>query len=108
MILRKWTGRIRTADAADYVRYIEESGGAHYLGTPGNLGYQILTRDLGNGTTEVSTVSWWEDLGAIVRFAGEDPLRASYYPEDDRYLLDRPEFVEHHDVAVDGRRRDKR
>lgn len=103
MIMRKWTGRIRTADSAEYVDYVEATGGGHYASTPGNLGYQILLRDLGNGTSEVSTVSWWEDLEAIKRFAGEDSLKASYYPEDDRFLIDRLEFVEHHEVAVDGR-----
>lgn len=103
MIFRKWTGRIRTADQAEYLVYIEETGGEHYLNTPGNLGYQILVRDLGDGTSEISTISWWTDFDAVKAFAGEDYARASYYPEDDRFLLDRPEFVEHHVVATDGR-----
>jgi heme-degrading monooxygenase HmoA len=103
MIFRKWTGRIRLADRAAYIAYIEETGGAHYIGTPGNRGYQILVRDLGDGSAEISTISWWTDLDAVKAFAGEDYGRASYYPEDDRYLLDRPEYVEHHEVVVDGR-----
>jgi len=103
MIFRKWTGRIRATDQAEYVAYIEETGGEHYLHTPGNLGYQILMRDLGDGTSEISTISWWTDLAAVKAFAGEDYARASYYPEDDRFLLDRPEFVEHHTVVTDGR-----
>jgi heme-degrading monooxygenase HmoA len=103
MIFRKWTGRIRVSDRDTYVAYIQATGGAHYTATPGNRGYQILLRDLGDGTAEISTVSWWTDLGAVKAFAGEDYRRATYYPEDDNYLLDRPEFVEHHDVLVDGR-----
>lgn len=101
MIFRKWTGRIRTGDSAEYAAYVERTGAAHYTETDGNLGYQILLRDLGDGTSEISTISWWTDLDAIKRFAGEDCLRASYYPEDNRYLLDRPEFVEHHIVSTD-------
>lgn len=98
MIFRKWSARIRTAQADDYVGYIEETGGRHYAETEGNLGYQILLRDLGDGSSEVSTISWWADLDAVRRFAGDDYGVARYYPEDDRYLLDRPEFVEHHEV----------
>ena len=103
MIFRKWTGRVRTPELAEYVAYVEATGAAHYAATPGNMGYQILTRDLGDGSSEISTISWWTDLDAVRAFAGEDYARASYYPEDDQYLLDRPEFVEHHDVAIDGR-----
>src|SRR3954447_15509295 len=45
MIYRKWTGRIRTADRAEYVAYIVDTGLADYANTPGNRGYQMITRD---------------------------------------------------------------
>ena len=95
MILRTWRGRIRSADRADYVAYILATGLDDYAKTPGNLGFQMLTRDLGDGTTEVSTMSWWDLMESIRGFAGDDPERARYYPEDDRFLVDRPEHVEH-------------
>lgn len=98
MILRKWSVHIRTEHAADYVRYIEKTGAAHYAGTEGNLAYQILLRDLGEGTSEITTISWWTDIDAIRRFAGQDYTFARYYPEYDQYLIDRPKFVEHHEV----------
>jgi hypothetical protein len=41
-------------------------------------------------------------IEAIKAFAGEDHERARYYPEDDRYLLEKPEGVEHSDVVIDG------
>jgi heme-degrading monooxygenase HmoA len=100
LILRRWTGRIRTRDADAYVTYIIETGGAEYRAVEGNRGYQIVHRDLGNGETEVATLSWWDSWDAIKRFAGPDPTRAHYYPEDDRYLLDRPETVDHFDVRA--------
>jgi len=101
MILRRWTGRIRTADEAEYRAYIAGTGGVEYRRTPGNLGWQMLFRDLGDGTSEVTTLSWWTGLGVIKGFAGEDYERAVYYPEDDRFLLDRPPNVDHFRV-VDG------
>lgn len=105
MIFRKWSAPIRSADVEEYTAYIADTGAAHYAATPGNLGFQILTRALADGVTEISTISWWTDIVAVKAFAGEDYTRAQYYPEDDRFLLDRPEMVEHHEVALDHRSR---
>lgn len=99
LILRKWTGVIRTAEEADYVAYIEGTGTADYAATPGNRGFQMLLRELGDGRSEVTTLSWWESLDAIRGFAGENIGIARYYPEDDRFLLERPPHVEHHRVV---------
>src|SRR5690242_18177817 len=82
IILRRWSSRIRTADEADYVAYIEATGLKEYRATPGNLGCQMLLRALGDGSTEVTTLSWWESMAAITAFAGADPEMARYYPED--------------------------
>jgi heme-degrading monooxygenase HmoA len=100
LILRRWIGRIRTADAEEYVAYIVATGAAEYRAIDGNRGYQIIRRDLDNDETEIATLSWWDSWDAIKRFAGPDPTRAHYYPEDDRYLIDRPDTVEHFDVVV--------
>jgi hypothetical protein len=99
MILRRWIGRIRTTDEAEYRAYIAGTGGVEYAGTPGNLGWQMVFRDLGDGASEVTTLSWWTDFDAIRAFAGPEPERAVYYPEDDRFLLDRPPGVDHFRVA---------
>jgi hypothetical protein len=100
MILRRWTGRIRTADEAEYRDYIARTGGAAYLATPGDLGWQMVFRDLGDGGSEVTTLSWWADLDVIRGFAGEAYEQAVYYPEDDRFLLDRPPHVDHFRVVA--------
>jgi len=47
VILRKWTGRIRTAQQDEYVAYIAGTGIEDYAKTPGNLGFQMLLRELG-------------------------------------------------------------
>lgn len=100
MILRRWQARIRTADRAAYAAYISGTGGSDYASTPGNLGYQMLFRDLDDGSSEVTTLSWWRSLDDIKAFAGEDIAMARYYPEDDRFLLDRPLHVEHHEIVA--------
>lgn len=99
LILRKWSGVIRTADEDAYVAYIAETGTADYASTPGNRGFQMLLRALDDGRSEVTTLSWWDSLDAIRAFAGEHIEIARYYPEDDRFLLERPLHVEHHRVV---------
>ncbi len=101
VILRRWSSRIRTADRPAYVEYIRATGVADYLGTAGNLGCEMLMRDLADGATEVTTLSWWTSIDAVRAFAGDDVGQARYYPEDDRFLLEKPEKVEHHDVVVE-------
>ncbi|WP_443747184.1 hypothetical protein [Asticcacaulis solisilvae] len=98
-ILRRWAGRIRTTDADAYRDYIAGTGGSDYTGTPGNLGYRMLMRALDDGTTEVVTESLWVSLDAIRAFAGNDISIARYYPEDDRFLLERPEHVAHYRIV---------
>jgi len=94
-VVRMWTGVIRTSDREAYVDYVRRTGMEGYRETTGNLDAWILTRDLGDGRTEISTVSRWTSLEAIEAFAGDDPELAVYYPEDDAYLLERDERVRH-------------
>jgi heme-degrading monooxygenase HmoA len=100
IVCRRWRDRIRTEDEAAYASYFAETGAPGYAATGGCLGHQLLYRRLGDGITEVVTLSWWRSMADIVAFAGDDVARARYYPEDARYLLDRPEEVEHLVVAA--------
>jgi heme-degrading monooxygenase HmoA len=99
MIARMWRGWVRTERIAEYVGIVERTGMAGYRTTPGNRGAQLMTRDLGDGRTELVTLSWWEDLDHVRAFAGDDIETAKYYPEDDEFLLDREETVAHFVVA---------
>jgi heme-degrading monooxygenase HmoA len=94
-----WRGWIRTEETQDYVEYIERTGLTEYRNTPGNSGAQMLTRDLGDGRTEVVTLSWWSDIEDIKAFAGADISVAKYYPEDEGFLVDRVDVVHHFIVA---------
>jgi hypothetical protein len=42
----------------------------------------------------------WDSMDAVKAFAGDRPEVAVYYPEDDRYLVERGEFVSHYEVAA--------
>jgi heme-degrading monooxygenase HmoA len=97
MIVRIWIVTTRPEDADRYAAYVHETGFGEYLETPGNLGAHMLRRDLGD-RIEIVTLTFWESWEAIKAFAGDDPSRSHYYPEDDAFLLDKPELVEHYDV----------
>lgn len=100
MITRTWRGWVRQADRDAYVRYIEQTGMVEYAATPGNRGAYMLTRDLDDGRTEVVTISFWDSMDAVRRFAGPDAERAVFYPEDERFLVEREDHVTHYEVAA--------
>ena len=99
MILRIWRGRVSTERAQEYADLLGRTGIAGYRETPGNLDAQVAVRDLGDGRSEVITLSWWASLDDIRTFAGADPEMARYYPEDDAFLLDRDPRVRHYEVT---------
>jgi predicted lactoylglutathione lyase/heme-degrading monooxygenase HmoA len=97
-VARIWRGRVRKGLLQKYRKYIEATGLTDYRKTPGNRGAYMLTaprEDHG----EVITLSFWDSLDSIAAFAGEPIDRARYYPEDEAYLLDFPERVEHYDLT---------
>ena len=94
MIARTWRGWTRLEDTEAYAEYLLGTGIAQYKATPGNQGAHLLTRPDGD-RTEFLTISFWEGRDAIVAFAGEDIDQAVFYPEDDRYLVERETSVKH-------------
>jgi hypothetical protein len=43
-------------------------------------------------------IALWDSMEAIEKFAGEQPDVAAFYPEDDRFLIERDEFVSYYVV----------
>jgi len=99
-IMREWRAEIRHALKDEYLAYVEATGIAVYRQAEGNLGAIVATRDIDAERTEIVTLSWWKDEASIKAFAGSDISRARYYPEDDRFLLTRPDRVQHYDSTA--------
>jgi heme-degrading monooxygenase HmoA len=99
MIGRIWKGAVRKQDGDAYAAYIRETGLAGYAATPGNRGAWMLRRDVGE-RTEFVTFTLWESLDAVKAFAGDDYETAVYYPEDERFLVERDEKCAHYQVAA--------
>jgi heme-degrading monooxygenase HmoA len=97
VIARTWRGWTRATDADAYVAYLRETGMHAYRTTPGNRGAWILRRRHGD-RVEFVTLSFWDSMDAVRAFAGDDPERAVFYPDDDRFLVEREEAVEHYEL----------
>ena len=95
-VVRVWRGVVRTADRDEYVDYVERTGIEQYRSTPGNRDAWTLTRELTDGLTEIITLSRWDSLESIRGFAGDDIDQAVYYPDDDRFLVERDDTVRHY------------
>ena len=99
MIARVWRGATRAEDADAYAAYVEESGTGPARALPGARGSLVLRRLVGD-RAEFETVILFDSLDDVRAFAGDDLERAVFFPEDDRYLVDRDLHVTHHEVDV--------
>ncbi len=99
MIARIWRGWTSAENADAYVAYLGQTGIPEYRATPGNLGAFILHRADAD-RVEFLTLSFWESLDSIKAFAGEPIERAVFYPEDDRFLVDRETVVTHFELVT--------
>jgi heme-degrading monooxygenase HmoA len=72
---------------------------AEYRSTPGNQGAWMLRRDEGD-RSEIVTFSLWDSLDSIRAFAGDEIDQAVFYPEDDRFLIERDRTVRHYEVVA--------
>lgn len=97
MIARTWHGAVPVEKADAYHDFLLHTGVPDYQATPGNRGVYVLRRAEGN-LAHFLLVTFWDHLDAIRAFAGEDVLRARYYPEDDDFLIEKEPFVTHYEV----------
>lgn len=100
MIARTWRGATKADDAEAYLEYLHQTGFSEYRKTPGNRGVLGLRR-IANDRAEFLLISLWESEEAIRGFAGDDVEKAVFYPEDERFLVDRDTHVSHYEVVFD-------
>jgi heme-degrading monooxygenase HmoA len=98
MIARTWRGWTSSKDADTYLDYLHQTGLSAYGATDGNRGIYALRRITGD-RAEFLIVTLWESMDAVRAFAGDDPHRAVFYPDDDRFLVDREPHADHFDVV---------
>jgi heme-degrading monooxygenase HmoA len=101
MIARTWRGATRAEDAEAYLDYLHVTGLAEYRKIEGNRGVLALRR-IRDRQAEFLLVSLWESEQAIRQFAGADIDRAVFYPEDERFLVERDNHVNQYEVVFDS------
>lgn len=96
MIARMWRGATRAEDLEAYAAYVEASGmeAARADGARGTL----VLRRLDGDRAEFVTVLLFDSLDDVRAFAGDEIERAVFFPEDDRYLVERDLGVSHYEV----------
>jgi heme-degrading monooxygenase HmoA len=96
-VMRIWRGWTRRSDADADETYLHGAGLVGYTAVEGNRGVHLTRRDIGDNA-EFCLVSLWDSWDAVREFAGEDPRMAVFYPEDDRFLVEREFVVSHYTV----------
>ena len=99
MIARVWQGTTLAEDGDAYAGYLEETGmkGAREL--PGARGTLVLRRERA-GHAEFETILLFDSLADVTAFAGDELDAAVFFPEDDRYLIERDLEVRHFEADV--------
>jgi len=90
-IARIWRGRTARARADEYQAYLYEHG-IRPLEEKA-LGVQLLREDR-ETDSEFVTISYWESVEAMSRFAGRDPRRIHHLERDPEFLLEMPQGVQ--------------
>jgi heme-degrading monooxygenase HmoA len=97
VIARIWRGRT-TADKADeYAQYLYEHGIKPLVEKA--LGVQMLREDRAS-ESEFVTISYWESVEAMSRFAGDDPRRIHHLERDAEFLIELPSSVQILDILA--------
>jgi hypothetical protein len=90
-IARIWRGRTTAAKADEYAQYVYEHGIKPLEEKA--LGVQLFREDR-ERESEFVTISYWESVEAMARFAGPDPRRIHHLDRDAEFLIELPKGVQ--------------
>jgi hypothetical protein len=94
-IARIWRGRTIRARADEYAEYLYEHGIKPLEKKA--LGVQQFREDR-ETESEFVTISYWENIEAMSRFAGKDPRRIHHLERDPEFLIELPKGVQVLDI----------
>jgi hypothetical protein len=95
-IARIWCGRTKAARADEYAKYLYEWEYGRWrrrrwrLSSSARIGRVKLN----------SSLSYWESVEAMSRFAGKDPRRIHHLPRDPEFLIELPQSVQVLEIAA--------
>ena len=90
-VARIWRGCTAPGMADEYARYLFEHGIKPLAETA--LHVEMLREDRAH-ESEFVTISYWESVEAMSRFAGTDPRRIHHLARDAEFLMELPKTVQ--------------
>ena len=100
MISRVWHGWTMREHADEYEAMLRADVLPGIQRVPGYRGAYVLRRDCGTGEVEFITITQFEDLDAVRRFAGDDYARAVIHPPARRILTRFDERAAHYETIL--------
>ena len=97
MIARIWHGKTHSEHYEAYTSFLRQTAIPDYEETPGFIGLTFLRR-MQNREGHFTLITYWESIEVVKNFAGDNYHQAKYYPEDDSFLIEFEEEVQHHEV----------
>jgi heme-degrading monooxygenase HmoA len=97
MIARIWHGKTTIKKYEAYAEFLKKTAVSDYQKTPGFKGLTFL-RNIQDNEGHFYLISFWANIEAIKKFAGEDFEKPKYYKEDSDFLLEFEEKVNHFEV----------
>lgn len=97
MIARIWHGKTSAENFEAYTEVLKRLAIPDYKKTKGFI-RQTFLRQIQHNEGHFTLITFWENIEVIKNFAGEDFEKAKYYPEDQDFLLEFEEKVNHHEV----------
>jgi heme-degrading monooxygenase HmoA len=84
-------------ELATYAELLKQLAIPDYEKTIGFKGLTFL-RNIQNNEAHFNLITYWENMEVIKNFAGKDFEKAKYYREDDNFLMEFEEKVEHYEI----------
>ena len=100
MIARIWHGTVPLSKSDAYLKLMRTVAIRDYQQTPGNRAAFCLHRIEGD-IAHFEMLTFWDDVAAIKRFAGDEYTAAYYYDFDVDFLLRKEPYVRHFEVHKD-------
>jgi len=100
MIGRLWSGRTEPADADAYEAFLRDDLLPGVTALEGARGAYVLRRETLDGAVEFVTLTLFESIEAVRRFAGDDAEAAMIEPRAEALLAEYDPRVRHFEVVV--------
>ncbi len=100
MIARIWHGAVPVRKSDAYLEKMRAVALPGYRDVEGNQGAWVMHRVEGH-TAHFDMLTFWDDVDAIKRFAGEDYKISYYFDFDDDFLVEKEPHVRHWEMYAD-------